>query len=94
MLTQVMPRLADGFHMSGKLLILRALDGQECFLLGYKTFADGDPLLKPYCQKLLEQRQRRLVMARGTSGEEKLELERQALAQILCSMMRKGDCTL
>ena len=41
MLTQVMPRLADGFHMSGKLLILRALDGQECFLLGRPFFEHG-----------------------------------------------------
>ena len=33
-----MPRLADRFHMSGKLLILGALDGQKCFLLGGPFF--------------------------------------------------------
>lgn len=54
-----------------------------CWLAGYRTFADRDRLLIPYCREQLMKRQTRLKQAVGTAGEEKLAREAAQLQEIL-----------
>lgn len=58
----------------------------ECWLVGYRSFADREPGLKPYCQEQLQKRRERWEKAAGTAGEEKLAREAGQLEQILKEM--------
>ena len=58
----------------------------ECWLVGYRSFADREPGLKPYCQEQLQKRRERWEKAAGTAGEEKLAREARQLEQILKEM--------
>lgn len=57
-----------------------------CWLVGYRSFVDREPGLKPYCREQLEKRHERLKKAAGTAGEEKLAREAGQLEQILKEM--------
>ena len=57
-----------------------------CWLVGYRSFVDREPGLKPYCREQLEKRRERLKKAAGTAGEEKLAREAGQLEQILKEM--------
>lgn len=57
-----------------------------CWLVGYRSFADRELGLKPYCREQLEKRRERLMKAAGTAGEEKLAREAGQLEQILKEM--------
>ena len=61
---------------------------RDCWLVGYRTFADRDTLLEPYCQELLRKRQNQLRQAAGTAGEEKLSREAEQLETILQEVKR------
>ena len=56
---------------------------EDCWLVGYRSFADRDGLLGAYCQAQMEKRRRQLRQAAGTAGEEKLFREIEQLEQIL-----------
>lgn len=58
----------------------------ECWLVGYRSFADRESGLKPYCQEQLQKRRERWKKAAGTAGEEKLAREAGQLEQILKEM--------
>ena len=60
----------------------------ECWLVGYRSFADREPGLKPYCQEQLQKRRERWEKAAGTAGEEKLAREAGQLEQILKEIER------
>ena len=60
----------------------------ECWLVGYRSFADREPGLKPYCQEQLQKRRERWKKAAGTAGEEKLAREAGQLEQILKEIER------
>lgn len=62
---------------------------KDFFLVGYHSFERKDPLLKACCQKRIDQRNRRLLSARGTPGEEKLLREKAALEAIVKGL--EGD---
>lgn len=54
-----------------------------CFLAGYRSFADRDELLGPYCAEQLTKRRQRLRQAAGTAGEERLSREAAQLERII-----------
>lgn len=56
---------------------------QDCWLLGYRSFADRDRLLRPYCEELLKKRRLQLRQAAGTAGEDRLFREAGQLEQII-----------
>ena len=58
----------------------------ECWLVGYRSFADRESGLKPYCQEQLQKHRERWEKAAGTAGEEKLAREAGQLEQILKEM--------
>ena len=60
----------------------------ECWLVGYRSFADREPGLKPYCQEQLQKHRERWEKAAGTAGEEKLAREAGQLEQILKEIER------
>ena len=60
----------------------------ECWLVGYRSFADRESGLKPYCQEQLQKRGERWKKAAGTAGEEKLAREAGQLEQILKEIER------
>ena len=55
---------------------------RDCWLVGYRSFTDGDPLLGPYCEEQLRKRQAQLQQAAGTAGETKLAREVAQLERI------------
>lgn len=59
---------------------------QDCWLVGYRSFADRDKLLRPFCEAQLSKRRDRLMRAVGTAGEEKLAREVEQLEQIVKEM--------
>ena len=56
---------------------------QDCWLVGYRSFADRDRLLRPYCEELLKKRRLQLRQAAGTAGEDRLFREAGQLEQII-----------
>ena len=60
----------------------------ECWLVGYRSFADRESGLKPYCQEQLQKRRERWKKAAGTAGEEKLAREAGQLEQIMKEIER------
>lgn len=56
---------------------------EDFFLVGYRGFEQKDPLLGDYCQKRIDQRNKRLLSARGTLGEEKLLEEKVNFEKVL-----------
>ena len=54
-----------------------------CYLVGYRSFTDRDPLLKAYCEEQLQKRLAQLVRAAGTAGERKLLREAEQLRMII-----------
>ena len=56
---------------------------QECWLVGYRAFADRDRLLGPYCEEQLRKRREQLRQALGTAGENRLSREAGQLEQII-----------
>lgn len=56
---------------------------EDFFLLGYQSYAQGEPLLGEYCRHRIAQRDKRLKNAAGTGGAEKLLKERTAFGKIL-----------
>lgn len=56
---------------------------EDFFLVGYRSFEQKDPLLGTYCQKRIDQRNKRLLSARGTIGEEKLVEEKVNFEKVL-----------
>lgn len=61
---------------------------EQCYLVGYRTFADRDERLAAYCRELLTQRNERLKQAAGTAGEARLSREAKQLIQILEEIKR------
>ena len=59
---------------------------RDCYLVGYRAFADGEKLLRPYCAAQLQKRRDQLERAVGTAGEDKLSREAGWLEQILKEM--------
>ena len=59
---------------------------RDCYLVGYRAFADGEKLLHPYCGAQLQKRRDQLERAVGTAGEDKLSREAGQLEQILKEM--------
>ena len=59
---------------------------QHCWLVGYRSFADRDRLLGPYCEEQLKKRRQQLHQAIGTAGEDRLSREVKELEQILKEM--------
>lgn len=55
----------------------------DCWLVGYRTFADRETGLPAYCREQLHKRQERLTKAIGTAGEEKITREADQLERIL-----------
>ena len=55
----------------------------DCWLVGYRSFADREPGLKEYCREQLEKRRKRLKHAAGTGGEGKLRREAKQLEEIV-----------
>lgn len=55
----------------------------ECFLVGYRSFMDGDRLLGQYCEMLRHKRVVQLRQAAGTTGEAKLSREVCQLSKII-----------
>ena len=55
----------------------------DCWLVGYRAFADRDRLLGPYCEEQLRKRREQLRQALGTAGEEKLAREAGQLEHII-----------
>ena len=55
----------------------------DCWLAGYRAFANRDKLLKPYCEEQLMKRRSQLRQAAGTAGERKLVREAEYLEQII-----------
>ena len=55
----------------------------NCWLVGYRAFADRDRLLGPYCEEQLMKRRRQLRQAAGTAGEDRLSREARQLEQII-----------
>lgn len=62
---------------------------KDFFLVGYRGFERRDPLLKEYCLRRIAQRDKRLLNARGTPGEEKLAGEKAALEAVVKGL--EGD---
>ena len=56
---------------------------RDCFLVGYRSFLDREPLLVPYCMELLKKRRRQLYQAAGTAGEARLAREALQLEEIM-----------
>ena len=54
-----------------------------CYLVGYRTFLDRDPQLRPYCETQLKKRLEQRKQAFGTAGEGKLAREAEQLKQII-----------
>lgn len=54
-----------------------------CYLVGYRSFLDRDPLLEIYCEGQLKKRLDQLKQAAGTAGEEKLAWEAEQLERII-----------
>ena len=57
-----------------------------CWLAGYRSFADRDRLLRPYCEEQRQKRREWLTQAAGTAGEDKLCREIEQLEQMLKEM--------
>ena len=55
---------------------------QDCWLVGYRAFADRDAHLPSYCAEQLSKRQAQLRQAAGTAGEGKLSREAKQLEEI------------
>lgn len=54
-----------------------------CWLVGYRSLADRDRLLGPYCEEQLRKRRDQLRQALGTAGEGRLTREAGQLEQII-----------
>ncbi len=61
---------------------------KDCWLVGYKAFADRDELLGICCQELLQKRREHMRKAAGTAGEWKLLREARQLEGILEAIER------
>ena len=80
-----------------QLLSVRKADGPDpwpqgfpldCWLVGYRSFADRDKLLGPYCEDQLKKRHLQLRQALGTAGEDRLSREAGQLEQIIKEIHR------
>ena len=56
---------------------------QDCWLAGYRSFADRDGMLRLYCEEQLKKRRDQLRQAAGTAGEDRLSREVGQLEQII-----------
>ena len=56
---------------------------KDCWLVGYRAFADRDRLLGPYCEEQVRKRRDQLRQAFGTAGEGRLTREAGQLEQIM-----------
>ena len=56
---------------------------KDCWLVGYRSFTDRDPMLRPCCRELLDKRSTQLQRAAGTAGERKLAREAKQLEEII-----------
>ena len=56
---------------------------QNCWLVGYRSFADRDRQLGDYCEEQLKKRRIQLRQAMGTTGEDRLAREIGQLEQII-----------
>ena len=56
---------------------------QDCWLVGYRSFADRDRQLGDYCEEQLKKRRIQLRQAMGTTGEDRLARETGQLEQII-----------
>ena len=56
---------------------------QNCWLVGYRSFADRDRQLGDYCEEQLKKRRIQLRQAMGTTGEDRLARETGQLEQII-----------
>ena len=61
---------------------------QDCWLVGYRSFADRDRLLGDYCEEQLKKRRIQLRQAMGTTGEDRLAREAGQLEQIIKEINR------
>ncbi len=61
---------------------------KDCWLAGYRSYADRDALLKPYAEEQLGKRRLQLRQAAGTAGEVKLSREVELLERILKEIER------
>ena len=55
----------------------------DCWLVGYRSFADRDEQLGDYCEEQLKKRRIQLRQAMGTTGEDRLARETGQLEQII-----------
>lgn len=56
---------------------------RDCWLAGYRSFLDRDPLLETYCAEQLKKRQQQLHQAAGTAGAARLKREVRQLEEII-----------
>ena len=61
---------------------------RDCWMVGYRAFADQEAGLESYCQEQLHKRHEQLKHAAGTSGEEKLLRESEQLELIIKEIER------
>ena len=61
---------------------------EKCYLLGYRSFADRDPFLLPYCEGQIQKKLMLLQKAAGTPGEERLARETGQLKKIIKEIRR------